>query len=50
MGAQVRFLPLLAGIGLNKISAAAPVIANLKAEQSSLSTRPPAKISDLSYF
>lgn len=25
MGAQVRFLPLLAGIGLNKISAAAPI-------------------------
>ena len=32
MGGQVRFLPLLAGLGLNKISAAAPAVAGLKAE------------------
>ncbi len=32
MGGQVRFLPLLAGLGLNKISAAAPSVAGLKAE------------------
>ncbi len=36
MGGQVRFLPLLAGIGLNKISAAAPAIPSLKAELSGL--------------
>jgi fructose-specific PTS system IIA-like component len=32
MGGQVRFLPLLVGMGLNKISAAAPSVAGLKAE------------------
>ncbi|HEV2695218.1 MAG TPA: phosphoenolpyruvate--protein phosphotransferase [Verrucomicrobiae bacterium] len=32
MGGQVRYLPLLAGMGLNKISAAAPAVAGLKAE------------------
>jgi fructose-specific PTS system IIA-like component len=36
MGGQVRFLPLLAGMGLNKISAAAPAVAGLKAELSRL--------------
>ncbi len=36
MGSHVRFLPLLVGSGLNKISAAAPVIAGLKAELSRL--------------
>ena len=36
MGGQVRFLPLLAGLGLNKISAAAPVVADLKSELSRL--------------
>src|SRR5208282_6141270 len=32
MGGQVRFLPLLVGMGLNKISAAAPSVASLKTE------------------
>ena len=32
MGGQARFLPLLAGLGLDEISVAAPVIAGLKAE------------------
>jgi fructose-specific PTS system IIA-like component len=32
MGGQVRFLPLLAGMGLNKISAATPSVVGLKAE------------------
>jgi fructose-specific PTS system IIA-like component len=32
MGGQVRFLPLLVGMGLNKISAATPSVAGLKAE------------------
>ena len=32
MGGQARFLPLLAGMGLPKISASAPAIAGLKAE------------------
>ena len=32
MGGQARFLPLLVGMGLNKISAAAPSVAGLKAE------------------
>lgn len=32
MGGQVRFLPLLVGMGLDKISAAAPSVAGLKAE------------------
>lgn len=32
MGAQARFAPLLAGLGLDKISAAAPAIAGIKAE------------------
>jgi fructose-specific PTS system IIA-like component len=36
MGGQVRFLPLLVGLGLNKISAAAPAVAGLKAELSRL--------------
>ena len=36
IGGQARFLPLLVGLGLNKISAAAPAIAGLKAELSRL--------------
>ncbi len=32
MGGQVRFLPLLLGMGLNKISAAAPSVTGLKVE------------------
>jgi fructose-specific PTS system IIA-like component len=32
MGGQVRFLPLLLGLGLDKLSASAPAIATLKAE------------------
>jgi fructose-specific PTS system IIA-like component len=32
MGGQPRFMPLLAGLGLDKISASAPAIAGLKAE------------------
>ncbi|MGA2245031.1 MAG: phosphoenolpyruvate--protein phosphotransferase [Verrucomicrobiota bacterium] len=36
MGGQVRFLPLLVGMGLNKISSAAPSVAGLKAELSRL--------------
>ncbi|MDE3066340.1 MAG: phosphoenolpyruvate--protein phosphotransferase [Verrucomicrobiota bacterium] len=37
MGGQTRFLPLLTGLGLNKISAAAPVLAGLKTELAGLS-------------
>jgi fructose-specific PTS system IIA-like component len=36
MGGQKRYLPLLAGLGLNEISVAAPAIAGLKAELSRL--------------
>jgi fructose-specific PTS system IIA-like component len=36
MGGQKRFLPLLVGLGLNKVSAAAPAVAGLKAELSRL--------------
>ena len=36
MGGQVRFLPLLVGLGLNKLSAAGPALAGLKAELSRL--------------
>lgn len=36
MGGQVRYLPLLAGLGLNKVSAAAPCVAGLKMEFSRL--------------
>jgi fructose-specific PTS system IIA-like component len=39
IGGQVRLLPLLAGLGLNKISAAAPAIAGLKAELSRLNRK-----------
>ena len=35
MGAESRFAPLLAGLGLDKISAAAPAIAGIKAELAS---------------
>ena len=36
MGGQVKYLPLLTGLGLNKISAATPTIARLKTELSRL--------------
>ena len=36
MGGQARFLPLLVGLGLDEISVAAPAIANLKNEFSTL--------------
>ena len=36
MGGEARFLPLLAALGLNRISAAAPAVAGLKAELSRL--------------
>ena len=36
IGGQARFLPLLVGLGLNKISAAAPAITGLKVELSRL--------------
>ncbi len=36
MGGEARFLPLLVGLGLNKISAAAPAVARLKGEMSRL--------------
>jgi fructose-specific PTS system IIA-like component len=39
MGGQVRFLPLLAGLSLDKISAAAPAVAGLKAELSRLNQK-----------
>jgi fructose-specific PTS system IIA-like component len=46
MGGQIRYLPLLVGLGLDEISMAAPAVAPVKAEMASLSASACARLLD----